>query len=551
MNLQVCENPVRIFSKSTHRFEYVPCGKCNTCRNIRNSRWTDRLIHESQCFPYTVFFTLTFDEKNVPLLSLDPDGHSLVDVHSGLVVDLNDLPNFGSMSPMKRKVYVHKRKFIPYVSSDIVQKFVKRLRYYFNSLLKFTNENTTLRYFIVSEYGPSTYRPHLHGLLFFFSSTFASRYEDLLSKAWSFGRVDSSFVRDSAASYVARYLDSNQALPRVYLHRQIRPFLLCSKQPPLGTLQATSEEMAQIFHKSVTRRILQDYKRNKFKDVPLWRTFKDRLFPKIQSFDSFDHTQRVTLYGVYRYFEADFRDLEDDTIFLKHPLNEFREFLYWCQCRFHDGDKYDCNQEPNRSFLASYLKYLYDQDTSSSRPGSFYALRNFFYISKRVYLQRSIFNVSLDYYVDRIENFYSCAQLETLKNFYELENDLISKYRDRRLLLFLYPDYVNYLFGLFNDGQQLGLFTKDINILQSFGYNMFYLQYLYMDFAVDYGNVIRKELQLVKIRFDDIASISKQFNAKIFRDSLKVKKKNDYLHWIENNDYYNKTFGFNFFKEYA
>lgn len=554
MNLRVCENPVRIFNKNTHRFEHVPCGKCNTCRNVRNNRWTDRLVQESQCFPYTVFFTLTFDEKNVPLLSLDSDGHSLVDVHSGLVVDLNDLPNLGNMSPMKRKTYIHKRKFIPYVSSDIAQKFVKRLRYYFISLLKYTNENKTLRYFIVSEYGPSTYRPHIHGLLFFFSSSFASRFEDFLLKAWSFGRVDSSFVRDSAASYVARYLDSNAALPRIYLHRQIRPFLLCSKQPPIGTIQASTEELSQIFHKSLTKRTLQDYKRNKFKDVPLWRSFKDRLFPKIQSFDTFDHTQRVTLYGTYRYFSADHEDLVDSVVLdgvEPDKFNEFDYFRFWCERIFNIGFYHDCNNEPNRSFLATYLRYLYDLDSSSSRPGSYYALRNFYYICKRVYLQRSIFNVSLDYYVERIENFYKCSNLEILKNFYELQNELMFKYRDRRLLLFLYHDYADYLNSIFVDPKLAGLLTKDINLLSSFGFNTSHLKFEFIDYAYDDGNIIRKEFYSVKLMFDSVANLSTQFNAKIFRQSLKNKKKNDYLHWIENNDYYNKTFGFNFYKEYA
>ena len=531
MQLKICENPVKVFNKFTHRFEYMKCGKCNTCRNIRNATWTDRLIQESQCFPYTVFFTLTFDDHNVPMLSLDPDGHSLVDVHSSLVVDLNDLPNYSNMSPLKRRLYVHKRKFIPYVTSDVAQRFVKRLRYYFNTLLLHTNENKTLRYFIVSEYGPSTYRPHLHGLLFFFSRSFASRYEGFLSKAWSFGRVDSSFVRDSAASYVARYIDSNKALPRIYLHKQIRPFLLCSKQPPIGTLLCTTEEVKEIFYKGATKRIIHDYKRNKFKDVPLWRSLKSKLFPKIQCFDSFNHSQRVALYGCYKYSGSE----------------SFSDFAFWALNIVNQGSEFGLD---NRSFLGSYLTYLFSLDSLSSRPQSYFALRNFYYVCKRVFLQASVFNVDLDFYVDRIENFYSLQSLENLKEFYEFQSDFMRLHRDTRLLLFLYHDYSFSLIDrLSSNGSYL--MSYDINILSQFGFNLSHVRYDYVDSALDVHQLVYYELCSVRYHFDDLSESSRLFNLKIFNQSLKNKKKNDYLHWIENNDYYSKNFNFNFFKEYA
>lgn len=552
MNLSICENPIRVFSKTLHRFIYVKCGKCNTCRNIRNNTWVDRLVQESQCWKYSVFFTLTFDDKHLPVLSLDSDGHTLVDVNDGFSVDLNDLPNYASCCPVKQRLYVHKRKFIPYVTSDIVQKFLKRLRYYMFTLLKNTNEKKTLRYFIVSEYGPSTYRPHIHGILFFGSDTFASRYEEMLCKAWSFGDVNSSFVRDSCASYVARYVDCNYALPRVYLHRQIRPFLLCSKQPPIGTLLCTKKELSQIFHKGIVRRTIHDYKRNKFKDVPLWRSLKDRLFPKIQSFDTFSHSQRVTLYGCYRYFQGytlghHIEYACDSTFPDDYDFDCFREFLGFVYWIIHQSDDYGVS---NNTFLCSYLRFLFDQDSLSSRPGSFYCLRNFFYISKRVVTQCESFGCSLDYYVDRIENFYSVNALDELKRFYEFQNDFVCKHRDSRLLLFMYPDLVRHFDELFSSAVP-ELFTYDLNVLGCFGFDLTSLDYQYIDVAFDSNCHLKKVYCFCRDQFLKYDSVSVRFNAKIFKDSLKNKKKNDYLHWIENNEAYNKTFGFDFFKDYA
>ena len=527
MNLSICEHPVRVYSKSLHRFTYVRCGKCNTCRNIRNNTWTDRLIQESQYWKYTVFFTLTFDDRHVPMLTLDPDGHTLVDVNDGFSVDLYDVPGFSrDMCSFKRKVYIYKRKFIPYVSVDIAQKFLKRLRYYFNTLLKFTPDEKILRYFLVSEYGPSTYRPHLHGLLFFSSPIFAVRFEEMLCKAWTFGNVDCSFVKDSAASYVARYIDCNYALPGIYLHRQIRPFVLFSKCPAIGTLQVTSQELSQIFHKGIVRRTIQDFKRNTFKDVPLWRSLKDKLFPKIQSFDSFTHSQRVTLYGASKYSGEE----------------DFKEFAFWCMKVIHQSDEYGLD---NDTFLASYLRYLYECDSSSSRPGFSYALHNFFMVSRRVCLQASVFGVSLDYYVDRIENFYSVNALDTLKQFYEFQIEFIRKYKDPRPLVFMYPGLVERFIsvGLLpgSEEQLRHVSVSDYYLLENFGF-------INPDF--DFG-LASFQLSKAFDLFSRINSISVNFNYKIFKDSLKIKKKNDYLHWLERNDHYNKTFGFNFFKDYA
>lgn len=509
MNVQSCESPVRIYDKFRKKHFFVPCGKCNTCRNIKNNTWVDRLIQESQCWPYTVFFTLTFDERHLPTFELDSNGF-LCDPHSGECVDLNEIVDFRHLTPVAKRLYVHKRKSIPYVTVDVAQRFIKRLRYYFTTINLHTHEQNILRYFIVSEYGPSTYRPHLHGLLFFSSKLCADRFEEVICKAWKVGGYDWSFVRDSAASYVARYVDSVQSLPRIYLHKRIRPFLICSKQPPIGTLQVSSEEVKEIFLSGAVKRTIHDYKRLSFKDVPLWRSLKDRLFPKIQLFDVFSHQERVTLYGVYRYSKSE----------------SFDDFLSWVEKLFKFSYSPGCFCE---TFLSRHLLYLYQLDSISSNPGKFYALRNLYYVSRRVYMQRVIFGVSLDLYVTKIEDYYSNVELQLLNEFYKFQEDYVQIHLDSRPLIYLYGDYaftfsshnsLYHNFSLVSFGYVLDD-TLSSQLMSAFG-----------EYRVEYDLMVKK-------------------NYRIFRQSMKTKKKNDYLNWIENNEYYRKRFTFNFYKDYA
>ena len=504
MNLRVCETPVRLFNKQTGRFDFVRCGKCNTCLNIRQSSFVQRMEEESKCWRYTVFFTLTFDDKNIPHFVLADNNRFLSDPHTGLCIDLDDLQGYDpKLSPVARRLYVCRRRFIPYVTVKHGQDFIKRLRYYFNSLLKNTHDKKILRYVLVSEYGPSTYRPHLHGILYFDSEVAAKSIEDLIFKAWSFGRVDCSFVKSSASSYVARYVSCTTGLPRVYLHKQIRPFMLSSKCPAIGTLLATSQELYQIFINGSVQRTIQDNKSMSFKDVPLWRSFESRLFPKIQSFNVLSHRDRVTLYSVYS----------------QSCCESFEDFLTWCsnQVRCHVGYPYV------HTVVSSYLLSLIDQNTNSTHPDRYYNLRNLFYLSRHVIHQARVFGVSLEFYVERIENYYSRKELFKLRNFYLFQSEISHKHVDPLTLLFLYDNYNDYI--------------SDPGSLKSFD-------------SIDLG-LFSFQLSNAYDIFKVLCDAQNSFNAKIQRDSLKSKKKNDYLDWISNHSVYKHKLNFNFYRDYA
>ena len=114
---------------------------------------------------------------------------------------------------------------IPYCNTSDCQKFLKRLR--FHSKTKYNEE---IRFYGVSEYGPRTYRPHWHLLLFFNSERLSEVISQLVSESWSYGVANCELSKGGSASYVASYVNSNVCLPSLYLeHKTIRPRSLHSK----------------------------------------------------------------------------------------------------------------------------------------------------------------------------------------------------------------------------------------------------------------------------------------------------------------------------------
>lgn len=106
--MMLCRKP---FTKDGAAY---PCGQCMPCRYNKRREWTNRLMLESLCHPYNVFFTLTYDDAN--------------------------LPGTGSLVP------------------DHLQLWLKRFR-----LRVYPN---LVRFFAVGEYGDKSGRPHYHGVMF-------------------------------------------------------------------------------------------------------------------------------------------------------------------------------------------------------------------------------------------------------------------------------------------------------------------------------------------------------------------------------------------------
>lgn len=167
---------------------YVPCGKCAACLSKRRSEWSFRLFQEVRNSESCYFITLTYDDEY-----------------------------------LKYKVLEDTGCLVPVVNKRDVQLFLKRLR---KSIEPFK-----IRYFLVSEYGPKTYRPHYHMLLFNFPNLLKSKLDAILTDAWSNGFIRVDPVSDARVNYVTSYCLDSSTLPEVL----DKNFMLCSRRPGLGS----------------------------------------------------------------------------------------------------------------------------------------------------------------------------------------------------------------------------------------------------------------------------------------------------------------------------
>lgn len=140
-----------------------PCGRCIGCRLEYARQWAMRCRDESKMHSQNCFITLTYSDEFLPRDS--------------------------------------------FVSKDTWQLFMKRLR-------KVTGEG--IRFFMCAEYGPKTFRPHYHALLFgydfpdrkFLKVTGSGEKiftSEILSKVWGFGYASVGDLTFGSAAYVARY----------------------------------------------------------------------------------------------------------------------------------------------------------------------------------------------------------------------------------------------------------------------------------------------------------------------------------------------------------
>lgn len=157
----MCLTPITM--RSTDAFgvdvtQSFPCGKCIECLKDRQNSWKIRLVEEARDHKFVYFFTLTYNDDSVPFTTL-PGGTR-----------------------------------VNHVSKYDIQLWVKRSRINFVRKLK---REIDFKYFITSEYGPNTGRPHYHGIVF---TDVSPTYISLMFHDWSsnYGFVNFSSVGWSA-----------------------------------------------------------------------------------------------------------------------------------------------------------------------------------------------------------------------------------------------------------------------------------------------------------------------------------------------------------------
>lgn len=208
------------------RVDWIPCNNCLACRLNYAQDWTARILCELQTYNElnlsSYFVTLTYDDIHLPVV----DGC---------------IPYSGEY-----------RKSMTLVKKD-VQDFLKRLRYYFDS---------DIRYFCCGEYGDNSSRPHYHLAIFglplsdlkFYkwSGSNALYTSQVLSAIWNKGFVIVGALEPQSASYISKYILKKQKGEKGeewYESLNIQSeFILASRRPAIGL------RYLEKYHESIVNR---------------------------------------------------------------------------------------------------------------------------------------------------------------------------------------------------------------------------------------------------------------------------------------------------------
>lgn len=208
--------------------ELLPCNKCVGCRMDYSRQWADRCILELQYHDSSYFLTLTYNDLAVPRsYYADPDTG---EAQASLTLCKKDW-----------------------------QDFMKRLRYYC--------PDDHLRFFMCGEYGPKTFRPHYHAIVYglhlddlvpYSRSELGFQYytSATLDRAWTsrgvmhdlfgeecvtpltnMGRVLVGEVTWEACAYTARYMLKKLKGPEAQFYSDFNlepPFVLMSRNPGIA-----------------------------------------------------------------------------------------------------------------------------------------------------------------------------------------------------------------------------------------------------------------------------------------------------------------------------
>lgn len=294
-----CEHPFIVKSDDGNRYQ-VGCGKCLSCLKSKRWQWSQRLHAEFVHSVCTKFVTLTYDEQS--FLGIRNELNKGIELTSHIYIEDDDV-------------------CFPNVSKRDCQLFFKRLRKSFTDVLG------NFKYFLVSEFGDRTGRPHYHCIMFFDKYISNSELQLMILKTWKLGYIlDVQDVKGSGAfSYLTNYMykqvgdvdidskmmdiynENHDNMQYVYTEQEKyrnRPktFMLASRRPAIGMSYLSSPQRIK-FHKSSilnTTASMKGYPTN----IPLCSYLKNKVYSKDEVALINAHFQKEERDRIDKYIES-------------------------------------------------------------------------------------------------------------------------------------------------------------------------------------------------------------------------------------------------------
>lgn len=315
-----CFSPNLVYNAYIKDYVLVPCRECAACRYSYAMDLKRRIEDECKAHKYNFFFTLTYDNTHVPMMYAFPseDGVYFKAYRNNEVmsdakgIDLPELDFSIEDSWYQEPSHNPFQTGFAFCYKPDIQKFIKRLRINIERHENETISRQKIRYFVAAEYGPVTFRPHYHGLIFCDDEQLARELPRLISKSWtlcSSDRIDVQLVSGAAPQYVAKYVNSFASLPQVCKTQLTRPFYLCSKQPALGSFKINESEIFDCFVNSNFERPSVVAKTNEVSFTLFPNKVLSRYFRKYSGYGEGNFDYELRLYQ--KYATGNFRKVYD------------------------------------------------------------------------------------------------------------------------------------------------------------------------------------------------------------------------------------------------
>lgn len=416
-----CLSPVYIADLKRGGRVLVKCNKCMYCRMVRQYDLIGRIEREhlNPRNKLCLFLTLDYNNENVPRYHFDGSRGFWYSTRSELkngsgdsryptlsidevdefynLVGLEHLKTFGHLCSVDLSDYF--KKVSTYISRDIKQNTINYFQCY---------EQIKFRYFACGEYGPTTFRPHYHAVLWFpdyYTDEQLGYIYEKLSTCWSFGSVVIETVDNGGVTkYLSSYLNSFFNLPKVLQSKYTRPFCIFTKMPVVGSYEVDEKEIYEILTTGVINRVRWNDKKKSFDDERLSLTFFRRYFPKCRGFSYFDNRKRVFAYSyVYNYIKENWPS---------SAISKLKTFKDFDKIKLSDIEFPTVYNERLRTF--EEMPY---QDKHASIICAMYCF---------------VFDLTPEYVLSAFERLYSQMSLKSLGKYFESQNEMFENQKDIR-----------------------------------------------------------------------------------------------------------------------